>query len=96
MTRVTSWLMVIIAVVLAVLVGGRAMSAQDKYTLQVPNGLAFSEFKGYEDWKTVAVSQTGDLIEVILGNPAMINAYRAGVPGNGKHFPDDAKMAKIH
>lgn len=96
MTRVSSWLMVIIGVVLAVLVGGRAMSAQDKYTLQVPNGLAFSEFKGYEDWQTVAVSQTGDLIEVILGNPSMINAYRAGVPGNGKHFPDGAKMAKIH
>jgi hypothetical protein len=96
MTRVSSWLMVIIAVVLAVLVGGRAMSAQDKYTLQVPNGLAFSEFKGYEDWPAVAVSQTGETIEVILGNPAMINAYRAGVPGNGKHFPDGAKMAKIH
>jgi hypothetical protein len=96
MTRVSSWLTVIIAVVLAVLVGGRAMSAQDKYTLKVPNGLAFSEFKGYEDWQTVAVSQTGDTIEVILGNPAMINAYRAGVPGNGKHFPDGVKMTKIH
>jgi hypothetical protein len=96
MTRVSSWLMAIIAVVLAVLVGGRAMSAQDKYTLKVPNGLAFSEFKGYEDWQTVAVSQTGDTIEVILGNPAMISAYRAGVPGNGKHFPDGAKMTKIH
>jgi hypothetical protein len=96
MTKVSSWLMVIIAVVLAVLVGGTAMSAQDKYTLKVPNGLAFSEFKGYEDWQTVSVSQTGELIEVILGNAAMINAYRAGVPGNGKHFPDGAKMAKIH
>jgi hypothetical protein len=96
MTRVSSWLMVIIAVVLAVLVGSRAMSAQDRYTLQVPNGLAFSEFKGYEGWQAIAASQTGELIEVILGNPAMINAYRAGVPANGKHFPDGAKMAKIH
>ena len=26
----------------------------------------------------------------------MIGAYQAGVPGNGKHFPDGAKMAKIH
>ena len=33
---------------------------------------------------------------VILGNPAMINAYQAGIPGNGKPFPDGAKMAKIH
>jgi hypothetical protein len=76
--------------------GGRAISAQDKYAVQVPNGLSFSEFRGYEDWPTVAVSQSGDLIEVIVGNPAMIDAYRAGAPGNGKPFPDGAKMAKIH
>ena len=84
-----------IAVVLAVL-GGRAISAQDKYTVQVPNGLAFSEFRGYEDWQTVAVSQTEDAIAVILANPVMIDAYRAGVPGNGKPFPDGSKIAKIH
>ena len=76
--------------------GGMALAAQDKYTVKVPNGLAFSEFRGYEDWQTVAVSQTGDVIAVILGNPTMIDAYRAGVPGNGKPFPDGAKMAKIH
>src|SRR5882757_4266554 len=84
-----------VAVVLAVL-GGRAISAQDKYTVQVPNGLAFSEFRGFEDWPTVAVSQSGDLIEVILANPLMIEAYRSGAPGNGKPFPDGSKMAKIH
>ena len=78
------------------LLGGKAISAQDKYTVQVPNGLAFSEFRGYEDWQVVAVSQSGDLIEVIVANPAMIDAYKAGVPGNGKSFPDGAKMAKIH
>ena len=86
---------VITAVMLAVL-GGVVLAAQDKYTGQVPNGLAFSEFRGFEDWQSVAVSQSGDLIEVILGNPAMIDAYRAGLPGNGKHWPDGAKMAKIH
>jgi hypothetical protein len=85
----------VIAVVLA-LSGGRAISAHDKYTVQVPEGLAFSEFRGFEDWATVAVSQSGDLIEVIVGNPAIIDAYRSGVPGNGKPFPDGAKMAKIH
>jgi hypothetical protein len=95
MTRIPSWLTVIIAVVLAVL-GGRAISAQDKYTVQVPNGLAFSEFRGYEDWQTVAVSQTEDALAVILANPVMIDAYRAGVPGNGKPFPDGSKIAKIH
>jgi hypothetical protein len=80
--------------------GGIAVAAQDRYTVEVPNGLAFSEFKGYEDWQTVAVSQAKvqntDLIDVILGNPAMIEAFRAGVPGNGDHFPDGARMAKIH
>ena len=77
-------------------IGGRAISAQDKYTVQVPNGLAFAEFRGYEDWQTVAVSQTEETIEVILANPVMIEAYRAGVPGNGKPFPDGSKMTKIH
>jgi hypothetical protein len=86
---------VIIAVVVAVF-GGRAISAQDKYTVQVAGGLAFSEFRGYEDWQVIAVSQTGDLIVAILGNPEIIAAYQAGVPGNGKPFPDGSKMAKIH
>ncbi len=45
-----------VAVVLAVL-GGRAISLQDKYTVQVPGGLAFSEFRGYEDWPVIAISR---------------------------------------
>jgi|SRR5580658_3016895 hypothetical protein len=85
-----------ITVALAVLATGAAISAQDKYSLRVPNGLAFSEFKGYEGWQTISVSHNGDKLAVILGNPAMIDAYKAGIPGNGKPFPDGAKMAKIH
>jgi len=81
---------------LAVLTTGAAISAQDKYTLKVPNGLAFSEFKGYEDWHVISISHNGDALAVIVGNPAMIDAYKAGVPGNGKPFPDGARMAKIH
>jgi hypothetical protein len=77
-------------------VGGWAMSAQDKYTVKVPNGLAFSEFRGYEGWQLVSISQNGELIAAILANPVMIDAYLAGIPGNGKPFPDGAKMAKIH
>jgi Cytochrome P460 len=84
----------IIAAVVAVL-GGRAISAQDKYTVQVPGGLAFSEFRGYESWQAVAISHAGRLA-LILANPVMIEAYQAGIPGNGKPFPDGAKMAKIH
>jgi len=85
-----------IAVGLAILATGAAISAQDKYALKVPNGLAFSELKGYDSWQTIAISHNGDLLAVILGNPAMIDAYKTGVPGNGKPFPDGAKMAKIH
>jgi hypothetical protein len=85
----------IIAVSLAVL-GGMALAQQDKYTLKVPGGLAFSEFRGYERWQVVATSQNDKLLAVILANPVMIDAYLAGIPGNGKHFPDGAMMAKIH
>ena len=95
MTRVRAWLILIIPAVFAAFVG-HAISGQDKYTLQVPKGLAFAEFKGYEDWQTVSVSQTEEAFALILANPVMIEAYRAGAPGNGKPFPDGSKMAKIH
>jgi len=87
---------VVTSIVLAALAAGAANSAQDRYTLKVPNGLALSEFKGYEGWQVISISENGGLIAVILGNPAMIGAYKAGVPGNGKPFPEGAKMAKIH
>jgi len=76
--------------------GNTAFSAQDKYSVKVPGGLAFSEFKGYENWQVVSASLDGGLLAAIVANPVMIDAYRAGVPGNGKPFPDGAKMAKIH
>ena len=85
----------IVAAVIAVL-GRIALAAQDRYTLQVPDGLAFSEFKGYELWQVISVSHNGALMAVILGNPTMIDAFKAGIPGNGKPFPEGAKMAKIH
>jgi len=72
-------------------------SAQDKYTVAVPNGLAFAEFRGYEDWQVVAPSHTDaqNVMRVILANPVMMRAYRDGIPGNGKPFPDGSRMAKI-
>ena len=85
----------ILAGVLAA-VGGRAIGAQDKYTVKVPGGLAMSEFRGYEGWQAISYSRNDKVAAVILGNPAMIDAYQAGIPGNGKPFPDGAKMAKIH
>ncbi len=86
------------AIVLALVsVGGAtALSGQDRSAVKVPGGLGFAEFKGYEDWQLVSISQNGPLIAAILGNPAMVAAYRAGIPGNGKPFPDGARMAKIH
>lgn len=84
------------AIAVLAALGGAALAAQDRYTLQVPGGLAFAEFRGYDEWQTVAVSQNGTMIETILGNPAMIAAYKSGIPGNGQPFPDGARMAKIH
>ena len=89
---------ILIVVVLFAVMASMVLAEQDKYTVKVPNGLAFSEFRGYEDWKVVAVShaESMNMIEVIVANPVMIDAYQAGVPGNGKPFPEGSKMAKIH
>ena len=73
-----------------------AIAEQDKFTLKVPNGLSFSEFKGYEAWQVVSISQDGPHIAATLANPVMIAAYLNGAPANGQPFPDGAKLAKIH
>jgi hypothetical protein len=65
---------VIIRVSLSFLLG-MAPAGQDRFTLKAPNGVAFSEFRGYDTWQDVAVSETEEGIKTILGNPAMINAY---------------------
>ncbi len=73
-----------------------ALAAQDKYTVKVPGGLAFSDFRGYEDWQAVGPSLTDaqNVIRVILANPVMIKAYRDGVPGNGKPFPTAPRLQR--
>ena len=83
-----------VGLVLAALCG-IAFAAQDKYTVSLPNGLAMSDFRGYEDWQVVSSSRTDDLLKVMVANPTMIDAYKAGIPGNGKPFPDGSKIAKI-
>ena len=77
-------------------VAALAISAQDKYTVKVPGGLAFSEFRGYEAWRSISISRNEKVVAVILGNPAMIAAYGAGKVGAGKLVPNGARMAKIH
>jgi hypothetical protein len=81
------------AAVLAVL--GTAVYAQEKYSLKSPGGIAFSDFKGYEDWSVVSSARTDEVLKVIVGNPAMINAYKAGAPGNGQPFPEGSMIAKL-
>lgn len=82
----------------AVLLAAAALpfAVQDRYTLKVPNGLAFSEFRGYEGWQLVSISEDNGHLAAILADPAMIKAYLDGIPGNGRPVPDGARMAKIH
>jgi hypothetical protein len=71
-------------------------ATQDRYSLTVPGGgLAFSDFRGYDGWQTVAVSETKTSVKAILANDTMIQAYKDGVPGNGKTFPEGSKVVKI-
>src|SRR5471032_291727 len=75
--------------------GGVAVYAQDKYALKSPDGIAFSDFKGYEDWAVVSSARTDEVLKVIVANPAMIDAFKAGIPGNGQPFPDGSRIAKL-
>lgn len=88
----------LIADALIAVPGGIALAqqdGQDRYTLTVPDGLSFAEIRGYETWQTVAVSATKTQVKAILGNQATIDAYKEGIPGNGKPFPDGAKWVKV-
>jgi hypothetical protein len=82
--------------VLAVLVAAALFAqGQDKYSLKSPSGIAFSDFRGYEDWALVSCASTNEVLKVIVGNPKMITAYKAGVPGNGQPFPDGSMIVKL-
>jgi hypothetical protein len=85
----------IAVIALTVLNGVALLPQQDKYTLKVPDGLAFSEFKGYDESQTIAVSETEGSVKSILGNPTMIAAYKEGIPANGQPFPEGSKTVKI-
>ncbi|MBP1876266.1 hypothetical protein J2Z19_006016 [Ensifer adhaerens] len=87
-------------------IGGVGIAANDKKTIRVPDGLGFADFKGYESWEVVSVAavdpaesvmggDSGTVLNVIMANPTMIEAYKKGVPGNGTKFPDGSKIAKI-
>jgi hypothetical protein len=86
---------IVIGVALLTFLVSMALAAQDKFTVKAPNGVAFSEFRGYETWQNVAVSQTEGGLKVIQGNPVMVKAYQEGIPGNGKPFPEGSMIVKI-
>ena len=75
--------------------GGTALYAQEKYSLKTPDGIEFSDFRGYEDWAVVSSARTDEVLKVIVANPIMIEAYKAGIPGNGQPFPEGSKIAKL-
>jgi len=96
--HIAAFSFVVATAVLAIL-GGAVLYAQsqnnDKYSLKSPSGIAFSDFRGYEDWSVVSSARTDDVLKVIVANSAMIKAYKAGVPGNGQPFPQGSKIAKL-
>ena len=72
-----------------------SLNAQDKYSLISPGGIAFSDFRGYEDWAAVSSARQDDILKVIVANPKMIAGYKAGVPGNGQPFPEGSMIVKL-
>jgi hypothetical protein len=86
---------VAVIALLAVPIAGPTAYAQEKYTLQSPGGISFSDFRGYEDWAVVSSARTDQILKVIVANPAMIKAFKTGVPGNGRTFPDGSMIVKL-
>ncbi len=93
--RVRGFSTVVIAVAMLALLVVTALYAQDKYSLKSPGGIAFSDFRGYEDWSFVSSARTDEVLKVIVANPTMINAYKAGVPGNSQVFPEGSMVVKL-
>ena len=93
--RLAGFASVATAVAVFALLVAAVVYAQDKYSLKSPSGIAFSDFRGYEDWSVVSTARTDEVLKVIVGSPAMIKAYKAGVPGNGQPFPEGSRIVKI-
>jgi hypothetical protein len=83
------------AIAMLSILGVAAGYSQEKYSLKSPDGVAFSDFRGYEDWAVVSSARTDEVLKVIVANPTMIKAFKAGVPGNGKPFPDGSRIVKL-
>ena len=68
---------------------------EDKYSLISPDGIAFSDFRGYEDWSVVSSARQEEVLKVIVASPAMIKAFKAGIPGNSQTFPEGSMIVKL-
>ena len=90
---------IVAATALLAIFGGVVLYAQgqdkDKYSLKSPSGIAFSDFRGYEDWAVISSAHTDERLKVIVGNPTMIKAFKAGIPLNGQPFPDGSMVVKL-
>jgi len=97
--RIGGFTIVATAVAVLAVLGAVVLYAQsqdnDKYSLKSPSGIAFSDFRGYEDWAVVSSAHTDERLKVIVGNPTMIKAFKAGIPGNGQPFPDGSMIVKL-
>ncbi|HKC00970.1 MAG TPA: cytochrome P460 family protein [Terriglobales bacterium] len=93
--RIAGFTIVATAVAALAVLCAVALYAQDKYSLKSPSGIAFSDFRGYEDWAVVSSSRTDERLKVIVANPIMIKAYKVGIPGNGQPFPDGSMIVKL-
>jgi len=89
----------VIATAVLGFLGGAILCAQDhdkeKYSLISPDGVAFSDFRGYEDWSLVSSARTEEVLKVIVANPTMVKAYKTGSAGNGHFFPDGSMIVKL-
>ncbi len=97
--RIAGYTAVAIATAVLAALGAMVLYAQgqdkDKYSLKSPSGIAFSDFRGYEDWAVISSARTDERLKVIVGNPTMVKAFKTGIPGNGQPFPDGSMVVKL-
>jgi hypothetical protein len=97
--RIGGFALVATAVAVLAVLGAVVLYAQsqdnNKYSLKSPSGIAFSDFRGYEDWAFISSAHTDERLKVIVGNPTMIQAFKAGIPLNGQPFPDGSMVVKL-
>jgi hypothetical protein len=95
LTMVATAVAALAVLVVAVVYAQGQDKNNDKYSLKSPSGIAFSDFRGYEDWSVVSSARTDEILKVIVANPKMIQAFKAGVPGNSQPFPEGSMIVKL-